>query len=368
VDGSALCRECGLCCDWQLFGAVPLRPEEFAWASSKRLRVIQRAEKLTLELPCAVLETRGSERVCGDYEHRPVACRDFECKVLSRLKSGDLSQGEALGLVKQARALTAGLEDRLRETEGKNLGAKLARLADAFQRSSVEDRAIDAQTLLDVGVLSSLILPAFHQHEPREVPSEAESLSLAARISDPETWRILFADHGDDLIADATEGPVAFQEQATELRQEGYTRLGPVLAQREALALASIVSSLHEAGWPPVFAFLHGATWKAVRRLEPWVHAVLGEDYELVSAFWAWHLRPGAATSGWPPHRDRVGVTTAEDGTPNLVSVWVALTDATPDNGCIYVLPRRYDPFYGVVPNRAASFGASRRRPRAGPR
>src|SRR5207244_2616081 len=40
---------------------------------------------------------------------------------------------------------------------------------------------------------------------------------------------------------------------------------------------------------------------------------------------------PGA--SGWPPHCD-------DANRPNRVTVWIPLSDATLDNGCMYVVPR----------------------------
>jgi ectoine hydroxylase-related dioxygenase (phytanoyl-CoA dioxygenase family) len=72
----------------------------------------------------------------------------------------------------------------------------------------------------------------------------------------------------------------------------------------------------------------------------------------LLSAFWAWHLASDGTTCNLPPHRDGSGVTVNADGMPESLTVWIALTDATPDNGCIYVLPSAYDPFYGLTPSR----------------
>jgi ectoine hydroxylase-related dioxygenase (phytanoyl-CoA dioxygenase family) len=56
---------------------------------------------------------------------------------------------------------------------------------------------------------------------------------------------------------------------------------------------------------------------------------------------WAWRIGPGAR--GWPPHRDRHRLLRALDGTLACVTVWIALTDATPANGCMYCVPSYWD-------------------------
>src|SRR5439155_11077396 len=63
----------------------------------------------------------------------------------------------------------------------------------------------------------------------------------------------------------------------------------------------------------------------------------LGEGYRQVSRVWLHHVPPRNAASGWPPHFD--GYRRA-----NRLTVWVPLTDATLDNGCIYLIPRNLIP------------------------
>ncbi len=52
------------------------------------------------------------------------------------------------------------------------------------------------------------------------------------------------------------------------------------------------------------------------------------------------------AGAGWRPHRDRVGSLRA-DGRLASLTLWLALTPATPDNGCIYVLAPGGDRYHG---------------------
>ena len=35
------------------------------------------------------------------------------------------------------------------------------------------------------------------------------------------------------------------------------------------------------------------------------------------------------------------------DGSPRYTTAWIPLTDATPNNSCLYVVPRHADPGYG---------------------
>ena len=49
----------------------------------------------------------------------------------------------------------------------------------------------------------------------------------------------------------------------------------------------------------------------------------------------AYHLDPSKEERGWAPHRDFSSMPFEHDGSPSYCSLWVALTDATPDNGCM---------------------------------
>src|SRR5262249_40823252 len=139
-------------------------------------------------------------------------------------------------------------------------------------------------------------------------------------------------------------------ESAREVRDHAYTEIGPVLAADEAASLAARVERVTSAGWPAVFVLLDAAPWQILPRLDPWPSAAVGEGYGPLDAAWVWHVAPGAKSRGWRPHRDRVARSTQPDGTPDAVTVWIALTDATPDNGCIYVLPPPCDPYYATHP------------------
>jgi hypothetical protein len=324
-----------------------LLPSEVEWAVSRRLPLLQTGKELSFEFPCKLLEARGTERVCGDYENRPAGCRAFECKVLLRYKRGELPRAEALAVVRKARTLITGVEQRLGgATLYGSFASKLEALADGVgRRGSPPGRKPDTETLLDLGALRSVV-EAFHEHRAKDSKHLEDDQDLLARASDPDLWDTLFLSLGVDaldtvptLVASPLEGTAA------ELRAEGYATLGTVLAPDEAKALASIVSGLAAADWPKI--------WEIPRRFEPWLKTALGEDYEMLPAVWASHVAPDAlSTGGGRPHRDGSTVTVGTEASPHCFTLWIALTDANPDNGCTYLLPPACDPFYGMTPPR----------------
>jgi len=65
----------------------------------------------------------------------------------------------------------------------------------------------------------------------------------------------------------------------------------------------------------------------------------------------AWHIDPQKNESGFSPHRDRQPDNIRDsfhkdNGQAKYVTLWLALTDATPENSCLYMIPQSYDPGY----------------------
>jgi ectoine hydroxylase-related dioxygenase (phytanoyl-CoA dioxygenase family) len=74
--------------------------------------------------------------------------------------------------------------------------------------------------------------------------------------------------------------------------------------------------------------------------------------------FWAWYIDPRAGTSGWAPHRDKGHRSLYPDGRPKSLTVWLPLTEATPLNGCMYVVPAYRDPTYNTPNDKEYRFTA----------
>ncbi len=132
------------------------------------------------------------------------------------------------------------------------------------------------------------------------------------------------------------------------LKQEGYFQTPPVIPKAMTARLAATVHNIVSAGFPAVFAFVYDEYWGIVRGIEQIFKPALGENYLLSPGdMWIWHVDEHGRSSGWGPHRDLLDTTSLRtDGSPRILTVWVPLTDATPLNGCIYLVPTHRDPDY----------------------
>ena len=108
--------------------------------------------------------------------------------------------------------------------------------------------------------------------------------------------------------------------------------------------LAKCVRSITSAGFPATFIFVFDEYWRIATRLQHMVSDIFGEAALISSAPYAWHLsrnKQRKKRRGFPQHRDWPGT----NGTS--LNVWVALTESTPKNGCLYCIPRFLDSCQG---------------------
>ena len=85
--------------------------------------------------------------------------------------------------------------------------------------------------------------------------------------------------------------------------------------------------------------------------LERLLSHLLGKGYLIVPDEPDVYFIPTANDQGGaPPHRDtlRSHDQYTTDGLPSVINLWIALTDATPLNSCMHVLPAHADPDYGT--------------------
>ena len=137
-------------------------------------------------------------------------------------------------------------------------------------------------------------------------------------------------------------------EMANLLKEDGYIQSSADWGLDLKL-MADTVRSLSGANLPPVFAFLYDEFWHIFLKLHLLYAALLGGKYFLLPAFWVWNVDPKRNEAGWTPHRDRGRISLFDDGAPKSLTTWVALSSATPLNGCIYIVPARHDPIYAKV-------------------
>jgi hypothetical protein len=162
-----------------------------------------------------------------------------------------------------------------------------------------------------------------------------EIAALAARARDAAYWTALapgLTIGHPPPAASLSPGEQA-DAAAEQLRRDRYFTTAPVVARDELATLNAAVDAVVAAGWPPVFALIYDCVWAAARH--PAVSAIaaarLGQGYRQIPHVWV-HLVPArAGARGWMPHFDGFR--------PRRLTVWIALTDATVNNGCIHLIP-----------------------------
>lgn len=134
------------------------------------------------------------------------------------------------------------------------------------------------------------------------------------------------------------------------IHHDGYIHEGPILAPNEYQTIRDGIKKLVEQGWPVAFIYIYDEVWDLFHKLDPFLKHFLGDHYGLLPHFWAWHVTTDdqGDTSGWPAHVDYPGECAFFDDFLVSLSLWIPLTDATPENGCMNIVPlsrhKTYDP------------------------
>lgn len=128
-----------------------------------------------------------------------------------------------------------------------------------------------------------------------------------------------------------------------DLRREGYVQVEDAFPTEVFAPLRAAVATLVERKIPLPFLFVYDEPWRAFQAVSAFLSATLGEKYRALPDFWVWHVAPADGNMGWGPHRDRVQPTLDGDNNPYTLTVWLPFSDATPLNGCIYMLPAHLD-------------------------
>lgn len=172
--------------------------------------------------------------------------------------------------------------------------------------------------------------------------SSSQALTLAA-AADLAFWRALCPDLPIEGRRDTTPAALPALDRLHEiLLTEGYVHEPDVLPRPVVDRLFAGIKQLHAHGIPPVFVFVYDDAWALFDCLASFLGKVLGPEYRVLPAFWAWYVEPTDQTAGWRPHRDRPN-SLDPDNTPQSITVWLPLSHATPLNGCMYVLPAHLD-------------------------
>jgi hypothetical protein len=146
------------------------------------------------------------------------------------------------------------------------------------------------------------------------------------------------------------------------LQREGFAALTGMAAPAVCAALVRAIEALRARELPATFVYAFDETWAMGQTLEARISALVGHEYRLVEDVWAWHIAPGSGR-GWPAHRGVSHVVLDRDA-PEVLNVWVALTDVATDRACMHAIPLDEDPGY---PNALSGLDAALESVRAMP-
>jgi phytanoyl-CoA dioxygenase PhyH len=170
---------------------------------------------------------------------------------------------------------------------------------------------------------------------------------LAIATQSPEFWRRLApeltisdAQPLHELIRPTSKS----DRERMRLVDDGYLRLNQPGLKTPVAKIAVAMDRIVNAGLPAAFIGVYDEVWTVVAELNGVIGGMFDGKAAMVPDFWASHT---VANTGIAAGRKRGGNGVFSDGTPKNVTVWVPLTDATPDNGCVYVVPAGQDRNYG---------------------
>lgn len=159
---SAICTNCGLCCDGTLYFVAPLSKAE----CDNLIPVLEvRTEAngdTVLKQPCKALA--GS--CCTIYDSRPQICRGYRCGVLESVIDGELQPERAVQIVSEVRALARTVEAVLATYEPSPEKITLSQRLDDFHRRlqqlAPEQRPpVNTSMLLAAGTLKIMLAKHF---------------------------------------------------------------------------------------------------------------------------------------------------------------------------------------------------------------
>jgi hypothetical protein len=162
------------------------------------------------------------------------------------------------------------------------------------------------------------------------------------RALDVDYWKRLVPDFGvcspDSILETARPDAGEINDAVRSQKEDGYFRVRGVLTPKAVRRLNDAIDAVVAAGWPPSFVFIYDQAWQAGRSpgLAPVIESAIGSGYRQIRHVWAHVVRPVAGAAGWSPHTD--GYSEEQHG---RMSVWLGLTDATLDNGCMHAVSRR---------------------------
>jgi Fe-S-cluster containining protein len=139
-EASALCLDCGMCCQGALHDKIDIAENEVDLAAAGG-GVERTADRLFTPLPCPYLDGAA----CTVYAKRYASCREYQCALLKTFHRGEVSAERARELVAEAKRLLADLRAVLPEGQSlREARAKWRNRSTEWSNASEEERATNA--------------------------------------------------------------------------------------------------------------------------------------------------------------------------------------------------------------------------------
>ena len=136
VDSVAtLCPQCALCCNGVLFADVRLQKGDDAKQLVALGVALKKRGAITRFIqPCSCLEGK----LCRIYAGRPARCRSFECRLLQRTQSGEVTDRAALKTIQATRRRAENVRRILRELGDTDESVPLSRRYQRLMREPID--------------------------------------------------------------------------------------------------------------------------------------------------------------------------------------------------------------------------------------
>ncbi len=131
-----LCSSCGMCCDGVLFHSVELQSgDQPRKLSALGLKIRKQKGVEYFLQPCSAHREVSGKCSCLIYEDRPARCRNFACRQLRGVLTGEVTEEVALEKIRSARAQVA------------QVNALMGQIAETNPNRSLAHRVANALTL-----------------------------------------------------------------------------------------------------------------------------------------------------------------------------------------------------------------------------
>ncbi len=170
---------------------------------------------------------------------------------------------------------------------------------------------------------------------------------LAIASQSAEFWRRLAPEL---TISDAQPNCVVRRDEYRSERErmrlvdDGYLYYRQPGIVAPMVDIANAMDRIVNAGLPAAFIGVYDEVWSIIAQMREVVGGLFGGEAALMPDFWADHT---IATAGLGAQRRFPGQGVFADGTAKTAVIWVPVTAATTENGCLYVVPAGQDRNYG---------------------